>query len=666
MVTAQVARGKHSTLLQARDTDNSFVAVKLACTTTGAELVEWETRLLQSLTGRARLAPDVAGSGRTDGRPYCAMSWVRGAEVRVVAAKLRDQGSSLERLELCCRVARAYGALHARGVLHGRVHPRHVLVDIDGGVGLADFSLAASGADAPSATQLAAHFHSLSAPEHAESLLGGDDLSLSAAAEQYSVAALLYLLLTGRMYAPLRLKRHDLARAILANEPLPFAGHGLTPWPECEAVLGRALRKDPRQRYASMDAFAQSLAAASSGPADSARRPPGALAQPVQAALAGLLEAFRRDAYSDQLLGRLSAPTCSVNLGSAGVAFALTRLGKLTEDATAFERAELWLSCAERSRADADAFDDGDELTADTIGLVSPYHNASGLVAVRALLSQATGEEDRQQAALDEFRAATRAPCGNLDLTLGRSSVLLFAALLYAGARPDWPSAQRLAIYGDDLCAGIWRELPQATIAYHGIAHGWAGIAYATLMWAQARSVEPPPGTRDVLDMLSRVAEPYERGVRWPLTSSNRPGGDEYWPGWCHGNAGYVFLWNLARAVYRDAAFGELAECAAWMIDFAGGATSLCCGGAGQAYAALNHYRSTGDEQWRSCAIRIANRAASDGVLGEDSTSPLSLYKGHVGLALLAVELECAERAAMPLFEFESRAGGVASAARAS
>ena len=395
MVTAHIARRKHSTLLQARDTDGSFVAVKLARTPAGAELVQRERRLLQSLTGPVRSAPRVAGSGRTDGRPYCAMSWVHGAEVRVAAAELRDQGSSLELLELCCALARAYGALHASGVLHGRVHPRHVLVDIDGGVGLAGFSLAASGADAPSAAQLAAHFHSLSAPEHAESLLGGHDLTLSAAAEQYSVAALLYLLLTGRMYAPLPLKRHDLARAILADEPLRFADHGLTPWPECEAVLGRALRKDPRQRYASMDAFAQSLAAASSGPADSARRPPGALAQSVQAPLAGRLEAFRRDACSEELVGRLSAPTCSINVGSAGVAFALTRLGKLTEDATAFERAELWLSSAERSRADADAFDDGDELTADTVGLVSPYHNASGLVAERSLLSQATGEEDR-------------------------------------------------------------------------------------------------------------------------------------------------------------------------------------------------------------------------------------------------------------------------------
>ena len=99
----------------------------------------------------------------------------------------------------------------------------------------------------------------------------------------------------------------------------------------------------------------------------------------------------------------MKAPTCSINFGAAGVALALTRLGKLTADVTAFEQAERWLSFAERSRADADAFDDGEELTPETIGRVSPYHTASGLAAVRALLSEATGDRDRQQSGAERL-----------------------------------------------------------------------------------------------------------------------------------------------------------------------------------------------------------------------------------------------------------------------
>ena len=115
---------------------------------------------------------------------------------------------------------------------------------------------------------------------------------------------------------------------------------------------------------------------------------------------------------------------------------------------------------------------------------------------MRAFLSRATGDHAREQAALDEFLATTAAPCANLDLTLGRSSVLLVAALLLAGASREWPATQRLGSYGDELCAGIWRDAAGESMAYYGIAHGWAGLAYATMMWSRARGIEPPPEAR--------------------------------------------------------------------------------------------------------------------------------------------------------------------------
>jgi eukaryotic-like serine/threonine-protein kinase len=155
------------------------------------------------------------------------------------------------------------------------------------------------------------------------------------------------------------------------------------------------------------------------------------------------------------------------------------------------------------------------------------------------------------------------APCTNLDLTLGRSSVVLMAALLLAQADIQWPATLRLARYGDDLCAGIWREAADASLPYYGIAHGWAGIAYATMVWSRARGVAPPPHLRDVLDMLGALAEPSECGVRWPLG----PGSGEFWPGWCHGNVGYVFLWNMAEATFGGGKYAKWADRAAWLID---------------------------------------------------------------------------------------------------
>jgi eukaryotic-like serine/threonine-protein kinase len=191
---------------------------------------------------------------------------------------------------------------------------------------------------------------------------------------------------------------------------------------------------------------------------------------------------------------------------------------------------------------------------------------------------------------------------------------------------------------------------------YHGIAHGYAGVAYATMMWAQARGVPPPAELRNVLETLAAAAEPLERGARWPLTPANGHAHDEYWPGWCHGNAGYVFLWNLARVTFGDRPFAELADRAARLLDYRVGVCSLCCGRAGQAYAALNQYRSTGEERWRSLAVEIASAPSTPDAQAIDDKNPLSLYKGEIGLALLAAELEQPDRAAMPLFEFEPAA----------
>ena len=549
VVTAVTSSGRHATVVQARDQDDSFVALKLATTPVGSQLVEHEEQVLRAIPAETEHTARLVAAGRVGGSPYCASAWLYGVDARVAAGQVRGESGRAGILELCRGIARSYADVHARGIVHGQVHPRHVLVDGDC-VRLIDFSVAESKAAAPPAGRLEARFNSLSAPEHAETLLRGDEIVLTAAAEQYSIAALLYLLATARMHARLRLDRSVLARDVVAAPVLPFADQGVDRWPELEAVLGRALRKDPGRRYASVSAFAEALEEVPRERSAAGRVAPSP-------ALRRVLETFRRDAASRDAISSLKAPTCSINFGAAGVAFALTRLGNVTEDPTAFDEAERWLAWAERNSANADAFDDGDELTPESVGVVSPFHSASGVATARAFLSAATGDHARQQAALDDYCALTAAPCSNVDLTLGRSAVLLVAALLYASADPAWPATQRLARYGDDVCAGIWADAAGAAVPYYyGIAHGWAGLAYATLMWSRARAVDAPAEARRVLDMLATAAEPHARGARWPLTPPSGTANDEFWPGWCHGNAGYVFLWNLAEQAYPGAGFG--------------------------------------------------------------------------------------------------------------
>ena len=285
--------------------------------------------------------------------------------------------------------------------------------------------------------------------------------------------------------------------------------------------------------------------------------------------------------------------------------------------------------------------------------MISPFHTLSGLAAVRAVLADATGDIARQQSALDDYRLATAGECPNLDLTLGRSSVLLVAAILYARADPHWPAAQRLRTDGERLCRGIWRDLAQTAMPYNGIAHGWAGVAYASMIWAAACGVEPPAEVRAVLEMLAAAAEPHGRGARWPVTPLGGTCGRPALARLVPRQRRLCVSRNLAYASYRDDAYALLAERAAQLLDAGVGVSSLCCGSAGIAYAALSQYRATRDERWRAGALRIAEHSAEHDAIAGDAASPLSLYKGYAGLALLAAELERPERAAMPLFEPE-------------
>jgi serine/threonine-protein kinase len=70
---------------------------------------------------------------------------------------------------------------------------------------------------------------------------------------------------------------------------------------------------------------------------------------------------------------------------------------------------------------------------------------------------------------------------------------------------------------------------------------------------------------------------------------------------------------------------------------------------AGRAYALLNLYRATGERVWIERARRLAERAARWGSAQEEH--PHSLWKGDLGLAVLAADLERPEAARMPFFE---------------
>jgi hypothetical protein len=356
---------------------------------------------------------------------------------------------------------------------------------------------------------------------------------------------------------------------------------------------------------------------------------------------------------------------CSVVYGAAGVAVALYRAAVVRAEPELLALADEWSVRAARESGGLQAFHhDGLDVTVDTVGLVSPFHCISGVHAVRALVSHARGDVVERGQALDSFVAESRHRCANVDLTVGRSGTLLAAGLvLETVGETNAASTNRLVELGNETLAGIWARLNRTppvaesdALSYLGIAHGWAGVLFATLRWCEAAHVPVAGEVVDRLDQLAQLARPCGPGVTWPIVNSRRRRDAGSAAGWCHGSAGYVHLWTTAHRMLGDNRWGILAERAAYNAQNARGELAqLCCGLGGQAYAMLCIHRHTGERGWLDAASELGARAAAHTTSARGGPSlPASLYKGDVGLAALAVDIADPECAAMPFFGSEA------------
>jgi eukaryotic-like serine/threonine-protein kinase len=460
----------------------------------------------------------------------------------------------------------------------------------------------------------------------------------------------------------------------IAEAPMvPFAERGVEAWPDVERLLARALEKEPAARFSSTRDFVRAWRSAA------APQPSARVVSTEDAKLGAIrAEVLRKCAIGGPLLNGepLAAPTTSLNYGSAGIAYALYRIACASEDAELLALADVWSARSLREIGDESAFyAEAFQITPETVGRSSLYHSPTGLHAVRALIAQARGDIDSQCGATEAFIQAAREPCAILDLTLGQAGLLLGCAFLLDalgdGNRFVREQKSRLKICGQDLKEQLWWRIEgyppigeAKELANLGVAHGWAGLLYATLCWCASAGQPLPSTLAERLRQLGACAEPIGRGLQWKWIfpgADHRTGG-WYVPGWCNGSAGFVFLWTEAHRAIGDLHYLELAEGAAWHAwEAQSQIGNLCCGNAGQAYALLNLYRHTADAIWLRRAEDVAARAAAydtrasggprlDGRL---DGSPESLYKGDMGVAVLAADLRRPEQAHMPMFERE-------------
>jgi serine/threonine protein kinase len=289
-VVSQIGQGGMGSVWLARRNDGRFerqVALKFLNIALlgkeGEDRFKREGKILALLAHRH--IAELIDAGVTDaGQPYLVLEYVDGDQID----RYCDQ-SQLDlhaRIRLFLQVLDAVAAAHANLIVHRDLKPSNVLVAKDGDVKLLDFGIAKLIEAENNAEQQTAFTIGGTAltPEYAApEQLKGEAITVST--DVYALGVLLYLLLTGRHPAGEgQSSPAELIRTIVESEPLRpsdavsaavtnaegAAARALLRSASVEklrrvlrgdldTIVAKALKKDPRERYASVGAFADDL-----------------------------------------------------------------------------------------------------------------------------------------------------------------------------------------------------------------------------------------------------------------------------------------------------------------------------------------------------------------------------------------------------------------------
>jgi serine/threonine-protein kinase len=193
--------------------------------------------------------------GEQDGLPFFSLEFVGGGSLdKEIAGKPQPPRSAARLVET---LARAMHHAHTHGIVHRDLKPANILLTPDGVPKIADFGLAKrleEGESSQTKTGVIMGTPSYMAPEQAR----GDAHEVGPAADLYTLGAILYELLTGRVPF-LGSKPVHTVMQVISDEPLPPRRLQPDVPPDIETICLKCLQKEPSKRYADCFQLAEDL-----------------------------------------------------------------------------------------------------------------------------------------------------------------------------------------------------------------------------------------------------------------------------------------------------------------------------------------------------------------------------------------------------------------------
>jgi len=257
---ARIGSGGMADVWKARDTElGRDVALKLLHENFARdkEFVERFRREASSAAGLQH--PNVVSvfdRGTYEDSYYISMELVEGSSLR----DLINQGLSIEEaIEVARQVLAAASFAHKQGLVHRDLKPLNVLIDREGRVRVTDFGIARAGGSEITRTGSVMGTAQYLSPEQAQGM------EVTAASDIYSIGVILFEMLTGRVPFD---GENPVAIAMKQVGEEPPAPSSINPevTPALDAVVLRALAKDPAQRFASAEEMLEALDAAEADP----------------------------------------------------------------------------------------------------------------------------------------------------------------------------------------------------------------------------------------------------------------------------------------------------------------------------------------------------------------------------------------------------------------